>query len=83
MINDRSQNVIISSLAHASSIRQVSRKSVHNFWVTLLTDRQTNQQKWKYYSFGRGNKALYNFCATAEHLVSQYGLALELKSCSF
>jgi len=41
---DRAQTLISSSMSRQLSARNISSKSMHTFWVILLTDRQTDRQ---------------------------------------
>ena len=41
---DHHQNVISSSLYYSGPAHKISSQSVHNFWVMLSTDKQTNKQ---------------------------------------
>jgi len=54
-----SQNSTAGSLCHARHFLKISERSVHNFWVILLTHRQTDKQRnknrQKHKLLGRGN----------------------------
>jgi len=59
---DRAQKLISSSMCRHLSTRNISSKSMHAFWVTLLTDRQTDRKQTRTKtctpSFVGGNKHL-------------------------
>jgi len=45
---DRAQKLISSSMSRHLSTRNISSKSMHAFWVILLTDRQTDKHVQKH-----------------------------------
>ena len=67
--SDHHQNLISSSLYHPGPLHKISLQSVHNFWIMLSTNKQTDRQINQLYQkklLGKGGnsfaKEAYMFC---------------------